>query len=225
MYKTFPTNRRPLPLDVDSHSFASVWKACAKNKQSDLTKLLQMMEPVFERWEVFLLRVDHNIDINFLTLCRMLSKNPDIALYKIDNWIKWAKSSSSIKEELQLIFLERIRKIKYTPDVASDVMVEYVVARDFKRALHHHIRAINRLKFRDCLFYADIFDEIVVETYTNEVDIWILDRIKSNKWNSYLFHLITEGYTSRQRSELTRIHRRTLYNEEKKLCQLLKPKP
>lgn len=224
MYKTFPTNRRPLPLKVDSSSFVSVWKSCAKDKRSDLTQLIQMMDPVFDRWEEFLLRENHDIDINFLTLCRMLSSDPDTALEKIDKWIEWAQSSSSIKEELQLIFLERIRKIKYTPDMASDTMVEYVVARDFKRALHHHIRAINRLKFRDCLYHADIFDEIVVETYNDEVDIWILDKIKSNKWNSYLFHLISEGYTSKQRSELTKIHRRTLYNEEKNLCHLLKPK-
>ena len=183
-----------------------------------------MMEPVFDRWEHFLLRKNYDIDINFLTLCRMLSADPDLALSKIDNWIEWAQSSSSIKEELQLIFLERVRKIKYTPDIASDKMVEYVVARDFKRALHHHIRAINRLRYRDCLFHADIFDEIEIEAYTEEVDFWVLDRIKSNKWNSYLFHLISEGYTSVQRSELTKIHRRTLYNEEKKLCQLLKPK-
>ena len=224
MYKTFPTNRRPLPLEVDSSSFVSVWKACAKNKNSNLTALMQMMEPVFDRWEHFLLRKNYDIDINFLTLCRMLSADPDLALSKIDNWIEWAQSSSSIKEELQLIFLERVRKIKYTPDIASDKMVEYVVARDFKRALHHHIRAINRLRYRDCLFHADIFDEIEIEAYTEEVDFWVLDRIKSNKWNSYLFHLISEGYTSVQRSELTKIHRRTLYNEEKKLCQLLKPK-
>ena len=115
--------------------------------------------------------------------------------------------------------------MRYTPDMAGDKMVEYVVARDLKRALYKHIRAINRLKHRDCLYKAQVFDEIVIETYTNEVDIWVLDKIKSNKWNSYLFHLISEGYTSKQRSDLTKMHRRTLYNEEKKLCQLLKPKP
>ena len=224
MYKILPTNRRALPLKEESIIFAECWTECAKNKASDLTRLLKMMEPVFKSWEDFLLCKKYEIDMNFLTLCRLLDSDPAIALIKIKRWTKWAKSSSSIKEELQLIFIERIRKIKYTPDLASSKMLEYVVARDFKRGLHHHIRAINRLKSRDALFYADVFDEIEIETYTNETDYWLLDIIKSNKWNSYLFHLISEGYTSIERSQLTKLHRRTLYNEEKKICQLLKPK-
>ena len=54
MYKTFPTSKRALPLEVESSIFASVWKGCAKDKESNLAILMQMMDPVFETWESFL---------------------------------------------------------------------------------------------------------------------------------------------------------------------------
>ena len=225
MYKTLPTNRRPLPLKVESSIFANTWKACIADKQSDLTYVLCMMEPVFVHWEKLLKAKDLKEDINFLTLCRMLDPDPSVALSKIKKWVAWAESSSSVKEELIYIFIERMRKFKYTPSNASDRMVEYVVAKDFKRGLHHHVRAINRLKARDALFYSETFDENDFGINTVFPDFYVLNIIKSNTWNSYLFHLISEGYSTVERSELTKLHRRNLYKEEKKLCQLAKQKP
>ena len=135
MYKTLPTNRRPLPLKVESSIFVNTWKACIADKQSDLTYVLCMMEPVFVHWERLLKARDLKEDINFLTLCRMLDPDPSVALNKIKKWVAWAESSSSVKEELIYIFIERMRKFKYSPSSASDRMVEYVVAKDFKRGL------------------------------------------------------------------------------------------
>ncbi len=224
MYKTLPTNRRSLPLEVESPAFADVWKACIKNQKSDLTVIMQMMEPVFACWQQQLIKQDLKTDMMFLTLCQMLDPDPEEALSKVTKWVEWAESSSSVIEELRYIFIERIRKIKYEPSSASDKMIEYIVAKDFKRGLYHHIRAINRLKARDALFYSEMFDEEEFATYIVLPDHYMLNIIKSNQWNSYLFHLISQGYTTVERSELTKLHRRNLYKEEKKLCQLLKLK-
>ena len=225
MYKTLPTNRRPLPLKVESSTFGDLWKSCILDKQSDLTTILQMMEPVFNHWEMLLRTKDFNQDINLLTLCRMLDPDPSEAISKIESWVLWADSSSSVIEELIYIFIERIRKFRYTPSSASDKMIEYIVAKDFKRGLYHHIRAINRLKTRDALFYSETFDENDFAINTVFPDFYVLNIIKSNNWKSYLFHLISQGYSTTERSELTKLHRRNLYKEEKKLCQLVKQKP
>jgi hypothetical protein len=225
MYKTLPTDRRALPLQADSSIFVASWKQCILDKKSDLTEVLEMMEPVFIRWEELLTLRDLREDINFLTLCRMLDPDPEIALAKVKKWTEWAETSSSIKDELIFIFIERVRKLRYPPASASNKMVEYIVAKDFKRGIHHHIRAITRLKSRDALFYSETFDENEFEKYITYPDYFVLNMLRSNKWNSYLFHLISEGYTIGQRSELTKLHRRNLYKEEKKLCRLAKQKP
>jgi hypothetical protein len=103
-------------------------------------------------------------------------------------------------------------------------MIEYVVSKDYKLGLHHHIRAINRLKMRDALYYSEQLED---DDFTIEVifpDFFLIKKIQSNDWNSYLFHLISEGYSTIERSELTKLHRRNLYKEEQKLCHLVKLK-
>ena len=224
MYKTLPTNRRSLPLKVSSSIFANAWKICVTNKQSDLTDILDMMKPVFAHWEKLLTRQAIEDDINFLTMCRMLDPDPQKALFKIKQWVMWAENTSSIEEELCLIFIERIRRIRYIPSLASDKMIEYVVSKDYKLGLHHHIRAINRLKMRDALYYSEQLED---DDFTIEVtfpDFFLIKKIQSNDWNSYLFHLISEGYSTIERSELTKLHRRNLYKEEQKICHLVKLK-
>ena len=106
--------RRPLPLEVESSYFAEVWKRCTKDKTSDLTELMQIMDPAFDKWEDFLVKRDLDIDINYLTLCRILSPDPELALKKIASWVEWADTSSSVKEELQLIFRESAENALYS---------------------------------------------------------------------------------------------------------------
>ena len=103
-------------------------------------------------------------------------------------------------------------------------MVEYIVAKDFKLGLYHHIRYILRLVERDAIYHAETEQNILILTYTEMPDWLFLKKINIdfNKWQSYLFYMIKEGYTSIQRSELTKIHRRNLYKEEQKIWQSLK---
>lgn len=224
MYKTLPQNCRSLPLHVDGGEFSKEWLRCISDKESDLTELIEMMQPVFQHWKRKLLSIDMKDDINYLTLCRLLSPDSDKALKLIKNWIDWAEINSTIIEELEYLFVIRTRKFKYKPALARSSMIEYIVARDFKHGLYHHIRFANRLKERDALYHSESIENIEIAVEFDTPDYFLLDAIKNNEWDSYLFHLISQGYTSVERSTLTKIHRRNLYKEEKEIWDLAKQK-
>jgi len=224
MYKTLPKNMRSLPLTVDGRVFSEEWLKCIGDPKSDLTKLIEMMKPVFIHWEKKLLSLDLSDDINYLTLCKLISLNLDEALKHINIWIEWAVNTSSIQEELEYIFIQRMRKFKYKPALAKPGMIEYIVARDFKLGIHHHMRSINRLATRDALFTAESLEDYDIIDEVDFPDFFLLETIKGNDWNSYLFHMIANGYTSTERSQIVKIHRRNLYKEEQQIWQLLKQK-
>ena len=224
MYKTLPKNIRSLPLTVDGRVFSKEWLKCIDEPESDLTKLIDMMKPVFIHWENKLLLLDLSDDINYLTLCKLISIDLEEALSHINTWIEWAQNTSSIREELEYIFIQRMRKFKYKPALARPAMIEYIVARDFKLGIHHHMRSINRLVNRDALFSAEGLENNDIIDEVDFPDFFLLDTIKQNNWDSYLFHLIKNGYTSTERSQIVKIHRRNLFKEEQQIWHLLKQK-
>jgi len=224
MYKTLPTNIRSLALEVSAEEFSEEWIRCIKDKQSDLSKILSMMEPVFARWEdLFYLDIEKN-DISYLTLLRLLAPNLEESKEFVDLWLEWIRVNSDIRSELQYIFIERMRKFRFTPKLASPKMMEYIVARDLKLAIYHHIRDTVRLLRREAMYHSDIGENLEIPVEDIVPDFFLLDKVKMglNKWQSYLFFMIREGYTSVKRSELTKIHRRDLYKEEKKIWHLIK---
>ena len=224
MYKKVSTSTRPLPLKINSEEFAKEWLKCVSNKSADLSSLLEMMHPVFDTWKKQILFKENIDEINFTTLCRLLSSKPNKALEKIDLWANWVENNSSIINELQYIFLERIRKFKYKPTSAKPIMVEYIVARDFKLGIYHHMRKILRLINRDAIYnLEDKYDFEIAITFKTP-DYLLLKNIGLTPWQSYLFYLLKQGYSSTARSKLTKLHRRNLHKEEKQIWLLLKRK-
>jgi len=224
MYKKVSTSTRPLPLKITSEDFAEEWLKCVSNKSADLSKLLEMMHPVFDTWRKQILLKEGIDEINFTTLCRLLSLKPSKALEKIDLWANWVENNSSIINELQYIFLERIRKFKYKPSSAKPIMIEYIVARDFKLGIYHHMRKILRLINRDAIYnLEDKYDFEIAITFKTP-DYLLLKNIGLTPWQSYLFYLLKQGYSSTARSKLTKLHRRNLHKEEKQIWLLLKRK-
>ena len=224
MYKTLPTNTRPLALDITPKEFTQEWVKCVQDKTSDLSTVLSMMQPVFDNWKCLLSTTVEKDDISYITLCKLLSPEPEKAREYIDLWLEWIKVNSDIISELQYIFIERIRKFRYVPTLANAKMIEYIVAKDLKLGIYHHMRYTLRLLGREALYHADIEENLEVQIVEIVPDFLLLKKIDKglNKWQSYLFYMIREGYSSVHRSELTKIHRRNLYNEEKKIWHLIK---
>lgn len=224
MYKKLPTNTRPLALEMPSKEFVKIWTSCIEDKKSDLTELLKAMNPVFDRWVKLFTSELHEDDINYLTLCKLISPDSDEAKKSLSIWLQYIEVNSDLKSELQYIFIERMRKFRYIPTLASNKMIEYIIAKDFKLGIHHHVRYILRLVSREALYHADIDTTIEIGISEEVPDYFLLKRINLDltQWQSYLFFMIQQGYSSVKRSELTRIHRRNLYNEEQKIWHLIK---
>tara|TARA_B100000700_G_scaffold278126_1_gene326022 strand:+ start:78 stop:752 length:675 start_codon:yes stop_codon:yes gene_type:complete len=221
MYGRVSTKSRPLNLSVKPEEFAQEWLTCITDNKSDLTSLLKMMEPAFLHWTK-VLKEERIDDIFVVALAQMLDKNPKEAKKKISNWVEWSQDNSTIYAELQYIFIERVRKIKYKPVLAKPFAIELLVAKDFRIGLHSQIRSKNRLIDREALYHEQQKDFDIAVTFTLPDFFVIRNIFKANRWSSYLFHLITQGFSSVKRAELTKTKRRNLYTKEKEIWDSLK---
>lgn len=222
MPKPLPTNVRPMTLDVSSEIFTSEWGRCILDKKYDMTKLITMIKPFVKEWEYQLKQQSKEQNINYVTLCKLLSEDSAESLKMIKCWVSWAESTSTIENELTYLFLERVRRFKYYPTLARPVMVEYVVARDYKLGLKHFIRNVWRQHGRDALLTAEYdvdYDKKISYSYQ---DPFIFDKDNMSPWHLYLLNLVLSNYNTTERSELTHIHRRNLYIEEKKIWDSIK---
>lgn len=221
-----PTNVRPLDLPIESKVLADEWLFCIDKKDSDLKKLLLMIRPALKIWaKYFLGIIDGREDINYVTLCKLLSSNMLEATQMIQNWVSWV-GKENLLSELEFIFIGQIRKIRYSPNLASPRMVEYIIARDLKTGIYNHIRKTNRLLKRDALHYCDDNTNFTTETFSpTEHDSLLRSRTeKLGQWGTYLAHLVQDGYTSVERAKLLHLDRRNLYREEEKIWHLLRKK-
>lgn len=220
-----PTNSRPLTLTVSSEKFASIWMSCILDKTSDMTKLLEVVHPFISKWERLLTDKEETKDINYVALCRMLSPtNPEEAREKISTWLESVQTPSSIYDELIYLFIERVRRIKYKPKLAKPLAVEYIVASDFRMGLNHLIRGACRRIKRDAFTKADSYEKIEIPVLVEPADYLLIENLDLDRWESYLLHLLKQGFSSVERSQLTHFHRRSLHTQEQNLWHLLKQK-
>lgn len=224
MFRILPKNQKPLSLKTNSQSLVQEWKSVCLDKRSDLSKLCKLIEPSLQTWANILTTGKYYKDINTYTLARLLSPSIDLSHKMIHAWINEVETTSSLMDELNLLFIERVRAVKYIPKAKSDLIIEYVIARDLKLALKDKIvqywnKRINFSAFERYCNYT--FSQT---HYDKLPDYYLLNIIKQDYWMYYLCCLLHEGYTSIQRSDLTKIKRQNLHREEKQLWHLLRSK-
>lgn len=191
-YRTLPRNVRPMPLAVSSEEFSEAWKLARQSHDSDLGEVMRMLEPFLQHWEAMLLgRVAP--DINYLTLCRLMDPgSPRGALRRVKSWVFATLQLSSVLCELRLLAVSRIRKLRYDPVQASPIMLEYVVARDFKLALSDMIYD-SKTKFQEALYSLERVDLEALIVDPVEPDFFFIDRIELSPWEFYLILLNSRG--------------------------------
>lgn len=217
-------NSRPMPMDTPTSVFVDEWKACIENASHDTTRLFTMLDPFIAHWKSQITAQTYDYHINYLTLCNLLSDDLDESLNMIRCWVDWAEKTSSVESELRYLLLERIRKFKYFPTQANPIMAEYVIGRDFKLALNHYIRDIWRKHNRDALLSAEHSIDFDAEYSYTYPDYIMWKNLNLDTWQSYIIKLIIDEYSSKDRSDLTLVHRRNLYLQEKKIWDLIKLK-
>jgi hypothetical protein len=217
-YRILPTNQRSLPLLVDSQTFTEEWKACWEDKSRNMTTLMEYAIPMFKHWDQLLSRTAAP-DINMISLCAQLAPDSDHAIHKIKKCIHWATHNTSVRNELELLFIEHVRKANYFPSFANPRMAEYVIARDFRTRLKDFI---NRSHIQNT-------NHIVLDTSVYEIrvepehpDYFLLKHLHLNKWESYLLKWISDGNTAISIARASHIPWDTFKHEERNIWRLLK---
>lgn len=215
-----PTNTRPLFLEGPSIELASEWKKCIKDRKSDLTYLMKMLEPVFIHW-VKLLQGEEIVtkDINYVTLCRLISKDQNEAYERIHSYVI---STEDLLSEIHLIFVKRIRKMRFCPTLATPLRVEYIIASYLKWDIYNSIIFTTERLKRNTPHYP-IIELPFEENYFEKVLLREI-RDKFSELQYYLYYLISHGFNLDERSEITNFDRRNLYKEEKIIWHLIKKK-
>ena len=213
-----------MPLEVTSNIFSMEWKACWEDSDRDVTQLLNMIQPFLDHWKALLTNIAYPRDIHYSTLCQLFGKNVEEAVGIIKGWVRYAENTTSVMEELQMLFLERLRRLKYFPNRASHIMAEYVIARDFKYNLMHKISTVLGQNGSEVEYQLNPEDpdEICVEY--NHPDYILIKGLDFNLWESYIFTLLKMGTTTSDTSRLTRIPRVSMLRQEQKIWQSLETK-
>jgi hypothetical protein len=195
-----------MPLEVTSIEFANELKACFENRDHDATKLLKIVDPFLIYWSNNL--IEKKRDIHMVSLLRLLSPSIEESIAMINAWTEGITGTHSLYEELQEVFLEELRNMKYWPAQAKPIMVEYVVALAFKRRLKDLIKCYRPVP----IVYYDL-----QETSVDNTDWFLLKVIKQNPWYQYLIESLLRGYNAPTISEITHISEDTIRNDMREL--------
>lgn len=224
-YREADTEVRPMPLEVSSEVFASEWRACWEDSTRDLTALYKIMIPWFDYWERVLTTTDGYEDIQFISFCHLIhSTNPGKALERIKLWVEDRERFLSIREELELVFLEHVRNCHYYPSYATPIMAEWVISKEYKIRLRDKIiRRVNLKCFpcRELLGVKPLEEPSYVPTYRDVLLLEKVQEVADTKWLKYLLLLIFQYKDCMEIERLTHIIRGSSQQDREKLWNTL----
>jgi len=208
-----------MPLTVEPEVFVKEYFECWDDPQRSTDVLYEYIRPFLDNWVCMLTNPDAPKDISYISLCQRLESVGD-PIEKLQAWRDRLLCTTSIYDELTLLFFTRLRGLNYYPKKASAKMVEYVVAKDFRDRLKDLIITQARypldLPSGELTFGAQVEDE--------HADYFLLKNLGLNDWEVYMLALIQRGLSAPEISELTHIPRRTYSREERKLWHRLRTK-
>ena len=217
-YKVFPTAVRPMSLTCSSAKFVAEYRACWEDPDRNTQRLYKLAKPFINSWVHMLQTPGSKKDISFVTLCRMLEAQGKEPVSTISYWCQAVSSSSSVEEEITLLFFTRLRAMKFFPKQASAIMAEYVVAKDFRNALKDAIAKVYNNPID--LLKPGITSLLWVED--DLPDYLLLKNFERTLWEDYLLELFKSGYSAADIARFTHIPHRTVIREVSNLWNQLR---
>ena len=205
-YKKVKIPKKNLPPEISSSEFKAVWISVLSNKNSDLTRYMEVLEP-FVDFIIESISLRNEPNFFLLSLLSLINYSPNVALAKLKLW----KESSDIKEEILETIVDRARSLNKIPHKAKPLMAEYFFVLDIKYSLSKKIKKIkiqNKQSINTNSFYIDHHSDL--ET--------------GNPWYDYLLKLYVMGYNTTEISRITKLSRKTIIQEGEKLWECLKQK-
>ena len=221
-YIVLASKTRPMPTAGNSAKLVAEIKLAWENPKEPPIALFSKLQPWFEHWSKMLKEPSYKKDINYITMCRRIEFQRNAPGNEIiSEWVKHIEidMERNLINELQFIFLEFLRLLKYFPTFASNLMTEYVVARGFKERLQARIALLHRVE--TVRFNADVLEAVLYSTPEYK-DHLLLKNMHLSSWENYLMQLMQEDLNSYQIAEISRIPRKTFEPEENNLWNRLK---
>ncbi len=215
--RIFPTEIHALHLEVDAREFMQEWKTCIQDRTHDMSKLLNILEPYINHWNLLLTDPEYPKDIQITTLYSRLDKYDFGGLALVQAWVSRIED---LKSELRYIACEVIRHTQYYPSHAKPIMAEYVFALLYRNYLRDYIR---RELETDLIVLTD--DETILNSEIIEPenqDAMLLEAATGNRWERYLLYLISNGFSTLEIASIVKLPRETFYYEEKHLWEQLR---
>lgn len=217
IYKICPTHNRAMPLTASCETFVKEYRACWEDVDRDTAKLYEIVSEFISYWDNMLSRSSSTKDINYITMCRYLAPFGDPPTL-IREWSKAARLTSSVKEELELIFFSRLRRLSYFPTKASPKIAEYVIAKDFRNSLKDSIKSRPHHPI-DRPEPAITFEKLAVED--PRPDHLLLKNAGLDGWESYILELLRLRTPILEVCALTHIPNRTISRDERRVWNQL----
>lgn len=209
-----------MPLTCTSKTFVTEYIACRFDPERPTDQLYALLAPFFSHWDKMFREPGYPKDLNYIALCKRLQpKREPTELLK--NYLQWADQTSSLREELEMLFFERLRNLRYYPKLASPKMAEYVIAMDFRNYLKDRITSSIKHPI-DIPSPKITFSTLEIEDAYP--DYLLLKNLGLNAWEGYLLGLMKLGMNAPDISALTRLPRKTFANEENEIWLKLKQK-
>lgn len=201
---------RPLPIPTPSEIFGPELARCITDKRSDLSEVLSLLRPFLHHLG-HQLRLQAQPDFHSLALLGMLSQDPERATAMLRYWARQSDLLGSVEEELEILLIERLRRLEYVSEKANPVMLEWLLVTDLRQQL------CNRIRYRWRRRPQRLPSEPTIEE-AQEPEVWILDAIARDPWHHYLFFLASkEARLGLRVQATTHIPRETYYWEERAL--------
>lgn len=219
-YRILPTNVRSMPIGCSAEEFTAEYRLCMEDPRRSTNKLNKQIEPFVVHWEQMINVSNYPKDINYITLCKLLHAHGDpidiLSAYKDQ-----IKQTTSVKEELEMLFFERLRNLRYFPKHAAPAMAEYVIALDFRNYLKDRIVSATKAPIDTPVEELSFTTLLTTDNYP---DYLLLKNLGIDAWQNYLLMLILMGKSSAGISSISHVPRKTFSNEEHDIWHRLKTK-
>lgn len=211
----------PLPINGPLHRFRAVYEECQNDKKSDLNELLEIMDPAFDHWVNMLKDPSYPKDINYVSLIGLLTYHFDDPIQRVNEIVNYLNNEDNIKQYIQCLFIERIRKSKRVYQTNQDIMFLFLVALELKLAIKKSFEKIDnilRKKQAESIYAKQ--RNLIYEL--EEIDFYFLKHTLEEGWEDYFFYLFSTELTNKDLIDLTKLRRGIIFREVLKIWHLLK---
>lgn len=215
------TSTRPLKgVLVDSAIVAEEWKRCWADHSRDMTSLMQMLDPFILYWQQILTSPNQG-DVNYISLCSLISSDYDTAINSIASWIEETEKVSCLYDDLVMLVIEHVRTSRYFPHHATPRNAELTIALDFKKKLKNKIVvSAKRNKVVDTSEDEAILNSTI--SFDCHPDYFLIKNLGLGPWDSYMLLWLKTGRSNLDISNTINLPAETLKREERYLWDYLK---